>query len=109
MADFVRVGYLNAEKFFNDGKLAKGTLVKYRVMTHTMVTYTHSTLDPSDYYWKYGIVSEVLWYAATPRVPNILTGEERMPIVYDLVVHSTQDNKKDYIDFHNFEVQILVE
>ena len=112
MAGFVRVGVLNAEKFFNDGKLQKGSLVKYRVHHHTMVTYTHSTLSPSDYHWQFGIVSEVLWYARTPQFPSVksrLMGGIERPIVYDLTVHNTQSNKKDYLDFHNYEIMILVE
>ena len=112
MAGFVRIGALNAEKLFNEGKLEKGALVKYRVQHHTMVTYTHSTLDPQDYHWQFGIISEVLWYARTPNLTSIssqLTGDRDYPIVYDLTVHNTQENKRDYLDFHNYEIMILVE
>jgi hypothetical protein len=112
MAGFVRIGSLNAEQFFNEGKLEKGVLVKHRIHHHTMVTYTHSTLDPCDYQWQFGIVSEVLWYARTPQLPSIsnqLVGGGEYPIVYDLTVYNTQANKKDYLDFHNYEIMILVE
>ena len=107
MADFIRVGMLNAEQLFSDGKLEKGTLVKYRAQTHTMTTHTHSTMTPKDYYWQYGIISEVLWYARTPRIGAVYTTD--YPIVYDLTVHNIQEGKKDFLDFNNFEIMILVE
>ena len=106
MGKFVRLGCLNAETLYNKGMLGKGTLVKYRINAHSQLMYTPKS---KEYYWQYGIVSEILWYAPTPRpMTKLLTGEDMYPKVYDLTVFNSQTSKRDYLDFNNFEVLILV-
>jgi hypothetical protein len=100
MKDFKRVLYANIEELCSEGAITKGALVKYRWAVDTLTTYD---LDTEDNEWRFGVVTDIMWYVTKP---TIHVSDKDGMLHHDIGVRDTADNKYLILDVGHFEIFI---
>ena len=98
----ITVTHTNIDKLYSDGDFSKGSLVKFRFSTVSIVDYG---LDGTDNEWCYGVVSSIHWYINTT---TIALHPERDGVCYDFSVHNvTYGGDKEMINLELYDIILL--
>ena len=89
------------EELCNKGIICKGALLKYKWSVETIDSYH---LDKNENEWRYGIVSEIMWYVMKP---TIYIEDENGMLCHEIGVIDTADNKYTLIDQKHYEICVL--
>ncbi len=89
---FRRIRFGEMENLCNKGIVRKGALLKYKWSVNTINSYE---LDPADNEWRYGIVSEIMWYVMKP---TIYIEDENGMLCHEIGVRDTADKKYTLMD-----------
>tara|TARA_B100001094_G_scaffold210447_1_gene204319 strand:+ start:400 stop:711 length:312 start_codon:yes stop_codon:yes gene_type:complete len=98
---FRRIKFGEMENLCNTGVVRKGALLKYRWSDNTIHSYE---LDQTTNEWRYGIVSEIMWYVMKPTI--VIEDKDGM-LCHEIGVRDTADNKYIIIDLKHYEICTL--
>jgi len=103
--DFIQLDFFNIEKCYKDGRLDKGSLVKWRHCIDTLYTFG---LPLGENEWQYGIIATVHWHIVRP-VYTIGTYEPER-VCYDITVYNLAvPEARELISLDSSEIFLLAD
>ena len=104
---FVRLDYTNMGRMYNEHKLIRGSLVKYRFNHDIINSYG---LNSQTNHWSVGVVSKINWYVMTPSYQYVVGETKNEEVYYDISVHNVSDaNGIEIINLKSNEIFLLTD
>ncbi len=104
---FIRLDYGNMNKMYNEHKLIRGSLVRYRFNYDIITSYG---LDSKANDWHVGVVSKINWYVMTPNYQYVVGNTKEEEVYYDISVHNvTEANGIEIINLKSNEIFLLTD
>lgn len=104
---FIRLSYGNMNKMYNEHKLIKGSLIKYRFNYDIINSYG---LDEKANDWHIGVVSKINWYVMTPSYQYVVGETMNEEVCYDISVHNVNEaNGIEIINLKSNEIFLLTD